>query len=161
MKLKKLAPAVSRHWLLLLAGSMWTAVGLMLLWRALGWLTAMELPVEIALGLFGLLLGFLAYRFGFIHTARRNISRLCRLPDRVCLFAFNSWKGYLIIALMVTLGITLRRSPIPRPYLALLYSTMGSALFWASLHFYDRFWRVLFLKQPCWQEQEGTDSSAT
>ncbi len=106
----------------------------------------------ITLGLLGVLLAFLSYRFSCIHTAYKNLERVCKLPDPTCVFAFNSGKGHAIIALMIVLGITLRRSPIPRPFLAVLYTTMGGALLLASLHFYARLWQTAYHKQPCPQE---------
>jgi len=158
MLLKRLNPSVSRNWLFLLAGGMWTAVGIMLLWRAVGWLMAMTPNWEISLGLAGLILGILAYRFGFIHTARKNIERLCSLPDSVCIFAFNSVKGYAIIAAMITLGITLRHSSLPRSYLAILYTTMGGALFLASLHFYRHLWQLTTAQEPCQSQEDASGS---
>jgi hypothetical protein len=64
--IRKLNPTVSRHWLLLLAGGMWSAVGIMLLWRASGWLLAMPPTLGITLGLLGVLFAFLSYRFSAI-----------------------------------------------------------------------------------------------
>ncbi|MEA3337543.1 MAG: hypothetical protein U9R25_16715, partial [Chloroflexota bacterium] len=154
--IRKLKPAVPRSWLFLVAGAMWTAVGLMLLWRALGWLQDLDLALEATLGLLGIGLAFLVYRFGFTHTAQTNIARLCRLPDSVCVFAFNSWKSYLIIVVMATLGIALRQSPLPRTYLAVIYTTIGGALFLASMHFYQRLWLVAYRKQPCLAEETAT-----
>lgn len=154
--MNKLNPIVAREWLFLLAGLMWTAVGIMLLWRAVGWLTAMEMAWMIGVGLLGLVLGILAYLFGFIHIVRKNIDRLCGLPERVGVFAFNSGKGYVTIIFMVGLGVTLRHSPLPREVLALLYATMGGALLLASLHFYARLWQVTRHGQPCLVDEPDT-----
>ena len=142
--LHNLKPVVARHWLLLLAGFMWTAVGLMLLGRAIGWLGMAQQTLApaisgatIAVGSCGLM---------FRRVAHKNISRIHGLPDRVSLFAFNSIRGYLIIVFMIALGITLRHSPLRRDILAILYTAMGGALLMASLHFYERFWAIK--KQP-------------
>jgi len=145
--MRRLSLSVSRHWLFALAGLMWTAVGVMLLWRAFGWLAAMERTWAFSLGFLGIVMGVTAYYFGFSNTVEKNIRRLCLLPEKVCIFAFNSWKGYLIIGVMVMLGITLRRSPLPRQYLAILYTTMGGSLFLASFHFYDRLWKMLHVEE--------------
>ena len=151
--MKWLNPIVAREWLFLLAGVMWTAVGIMLLWRAAGWLTAMEPEWMIGVGLAGLILGILAYWFGFIRMVRKNIARLCGLPERVGVFAFNSSKGYVTIVFMIGLGVALRHSPLPREALALLYATMGGALLLASLHFYASLWRVAHRGEPCPAEE--------
>ncbi len=147
--MSKIKPAVHKYWLILLAGVMWSAVGAMLIWRAEGWLSNMEQRLALTLGILGAIAGIVAYRFGMIRTAHKNLNRLCSLPERSCLFAFNSPKGYVLIIGMIALGITLRRSSIPRQYLAPIYTTMGGALLLSSLHFYERLWKIVFLKQPC------------
>lgn len=149
MTLNQLKPIVSRPWLFMLAGLMWTGVGLMLLWRAVGWLVADPHTMLIAATSTGIAL--FSYRFMFTHTARKNILRLSALPERVSLFAFNSRQGYAIIGLMIALGVTLRHSAIDRGILAVVYTAMGGALLLASLHFYVQFWRVQIQTHP------GTD----
>ncbi len=133
-------PHVHYHALFVLAGLMWTAVGLMLLWRASIWLSSME--GSLAMGLVGLSVVLMVafYAVMFRKTVQKNIARLASLPERVCLFAFNSRRGYALILFMIVLGITLRHSPIPRPYLAVVYTTMGGTLLLSSFHFYHRFW---------------------
>ena len=153
----KLKPAVSKHWLFVLAGSMWSIVGIMLCRLAYGWLAGLHRSWAVALGALGLVLAFVVYRVGFSKIARKNIARLCSIPEKVCLFAFQSWKGYLIIGLMVPLGITLRHSPLPRHYLAIVYTTIGGALLLSSFHYYKRFWRVVLLKQPCLEGENNIE----
>jgi hypothetical protein len=108
----------------------------------------------LSMGSMGLISALAAYRLGFSKIALKNISRLCILPDKTCIFAFQAWKSYLIIILMILLGITLRHSPIPRPYLAVIYTTIGGALFFSSFHFYSRIWRVKIRKKPCILSEE-------
>jgi len=85
-----------------------------------------------------------AYRFVFSAIALKNIGRLSHLPARACLFAFQAWKSYLIIVIMVALGAALRHSSIPRQYLAALYLTIGGALLLSSFHYHVRLWRLVF-----------------
>jgi hypothetical protein len=66
---------------------------------------------------------------GFSKLAQKNISRLMAFQDRKCLFSFITWKSYLIIIIMVTLGITLKHSAIPKQYLSILYNGLGIGLF--------------------------------
>ena len=148
----RLKPTVSRHWLFALAGLMWSAVGLMLLWRAGNWLTAMTPLWAVGITLAGAALALATYYFMFTKTVARNIGRLYTLPDKVCLFAFNSPKGYLIIFFMIALGITLRHSPLHRGILAVVYVAMGGALFLASLHFYRHISPRQLQVQPCEEE---------
>ena len=75
-------------------------------------------------------------RFGFSRLADRNISRINRYPGRVCLFAFQEWTSYVIVVVMVSLGIMMRRSPFPKPYLGSMYTGIGGALFLASWHYH-------------------------
>ena len=149
MTLEKLKPVVSKYWLMALAGLMWSVVGIMLCRVAFIWLKAVLAHRALFLGSLGLISALLAYRFGFSKIALKNIFRLCLLPDKTCIFAFQAWKSYLIIIFMVILGITLRHSPIPRPYLAVIYATIGGALFFSSFHFYWRIWCVKIRKEPC------------
>jgi len=136
MLLERLKPAVPRKWLLFLAGLMWSGVGVMLCCLAGGWLSAVPAAVSLPLGLAGAVLAVAVYRFGFSKIARKNIDRISRSPDMACLFSFQAWKSYLIIAVMVTLGLLLRHSSLPKHYLAVVYVTIGGALFLSSLHYY-------------------------
>jgi drug/metabolite transporter (DMT)-like permease len=151
--MEKLKPAVSKHWLFIIAGIMWSAVGLMLIWRAVGWYSAIEGDWAIVMVLLGVALALAVYYFMFSKIARKNLKRLCQHPDKVCLFAFQSWQGYLIIVFMVSLGIGLRNSPFPKPWLAVIYTGIGGGLFIASLHFYERIRQMVYLQQPCLQEE--------
>jgi hypothetical protein len=127
MNWRALNPAVPRSWLIALSGLIWCAVGAMLWARAAGWLwdlrAEMLLPIALGLGL-----GLLAHLALFARIARKNIARLLAYPPRACLFAFQAWRGYLIIVFMVGLGLFLRRSPVPVHWLAVAYGTIGTAL---------------------------------
>ena len=147
--LKKLNPAVSKYWLIALAGLMWSMVGIMLCRLAYIWLAAVNWGLGLPLGLMGIISALAVYGFGFSNIALKNIHRLCLLSDKCCIFAFQAWKSYLIIIFMIILGMLLRNSPIPRHLLAVIYAAIGGALFFSSFHFYRCIWRVKILKQPC------------
>jgi hypothetical protein len=154
INLEKLKPAVSKYWLMALAGLMWSVVGIMLCRMAYIYLGTVSKSQALSMGSMGLISALAAFRLGFSKIALKNISRLCILPDKTCIFAFQAWKSYLIIILMILLGITLRHSPIPRPYLAVIYATIGGALFFSSFHFYWRIWQVKIRKKPCILSEE-------
>jgi len=59
------------------------------------------------------------------------------------LISFISWKSYLIIIIMVTLGVLLRHSEIPKHYLAILYTGIGLALILSSVRYMRVFFREL------------------
>jgi len=148
MFFKKIKPAASRYWLIALAGLMWSTVGITLCSMAYCWLKEVDWLTAFPFGLFGIILSLAAYCFGFSGIARKNINRICLLPEKGCIFAFQAWKSYLIIAFMITLGIILRHSPIPKHYLAIIYTTIGGALLLSSLHYYRRLWQLIILKKP-------------
>lgn len=110
---------------------------------AYGWFMATpSLPV-LVLAVLGLVLAVTMSIFVFSGMAHKNILRIRAYQEKVCVFAFQAWKSYLIIIFMVALGITLRSSPLPKPYLAVIYTTIGGALFLASINYYVSFYREL------------------
>jgi hypothetical protein len=140
---RKFNPAVKPFWLYLLAGLMWSAVGLMLCSMAYRWLTGLQAHwLALVVGLLGVVFAIAAYRFGFSHLAIKNIQRLETFLERTCVFAFITWKSYLLIVGMMSLGLALRSSLLPREYLALVYTTIGGALFLSSFHYYGSLLRM-------------------
>ncbi len=134
----KLRPAVPKILLVLIAGMLWSAVGIMLGAFAYSWLSPLTLAEALPPALAGIAIGVVVYSIGFYKLANKNIIRILGYDDKVCLFAFQAWKSYLIIALMVSMGIFLRHS-VPdeyKRYLAILYLAMGGALLLSSLHYY-------------------------
>jgi hypothetical protein len=142
MGFSKLRPAVPRNWLIATAGVMWSAVGVILCLMAYHWLATVVIKRPILFGLAGFLLALVVYYFGFSRIARKNIDRLFQYPDKVCFFAFQAWRSYLIIAIMAALGAFLRHSSISRQYLAVVYLTIGGALVLSSLHYYVRLFKI-------------------
>jgi hypothetical protein len=136
--LRKFKPGVRKNWLQLTAGLVWLGVGLMLIRIASRWLKPVDLSTGLLLGSAGLLLAAGVYFFGFSKLARKNINRICALrSEKACLFAFQSWTSYPLVAFMISLGIYMRvYSPFPKPLLAILYLGIGGGLFFASLHYF-------------------------
>lgn len=141
-------PLVARHWLFLLTGVLWSLAGSILCLRAYGWLLAYQRTLALTAGSGGALAAVVSYIFGFSRIARKNIRRIEALPARASIFAFTAARGYLIIAAMISAGILLRQSAIPRDYLAVAYIVMGGALLLASLSFYRRFLKAAFSPEP-------------
>lgn len=139
-KISKLT--VAKVWLFILAGVMWSGVGLMLCSLALRWLEAVHSYIALWVGLSGLAASLIVYRFGFLHIAEKNINRLHTFLEQASPFAFMSAKSYLLVAFMMALGMTLRASSIPKLYLAVPYTTIGAALFFSSLHYYPHVWAL-------------------
>ena len=142
-------PAVSKYWLIAFAGFMWSGVGMMLCRLAYIWLADVQWQWALSLGSIGCFSALVVHRYGFSEIAEKNINRLCQLSDKCCIFAFQAWRSYLIIAIMICIGVVLRRSPLPRHFIAIIYTTIGGALFLSSFHYYRRIWMVKILKLPC------------
>jgi hypothetical protein len=134
--LDNFVPQVNRRWLFLEAALLWGAAGLMLCTRAVGWLAPQAWVRALPLGGAGVTSGVLLYRFKFSYFAQKNIKRIQRLDQRESILAFQSRTMYIMIALMMGLGIALRHSAIPKPYLAVVYAGIGLGLLLASLNYY-------------------------
>ncbi len=143
MTLKSLKPAVSKAWLIVMAGLMWSVVGLMLCRLAYHWLVIIHWRWIVPQELLGIVLALAAYKFCFSRIAQKNIERLSAITEKTCIFAFQRWKSYFVVALMILIGITIRNSPVPRSYLAIVYTTIGGALFLASLKYYGCLWQIV------------------
>ncbi|HEX7620946.1 MAG TPA: hypothetical protein VF359_07080 [Anaerolineales bacterium] len=140
----KWIPATKKIWLHLTAGILWSGVGIMLVVFAVNWLGLVHSWLVLLLVLAGLLLATGIYFFGFSKLATSNVQRIINIPkERVCLFAFQKWTSYPLVLVMVAMGIYLRRySPIPKPYLAILYIGLGASLFVSSLQYYIQVFRT-------------------
>lgn len=121
-------PAARVRTQLFAAAALWTVVGCGLAAAGLFWCFETTIPGSIiwAVGgiAAGLLKGFLIIR----KFAERNTARLIARGDGRCLGGFLSAKTWLLVALMMTSGILLRRSAVPRPVLGVIYTAVGTAL---------------------------------
>ncbi|MFZ0241245.1 MAG: hypothetical protein WAL90_06300 [Desulfobacterales bacterium] len=147
MDLSNLKPAVPKYVLMAMAGLLWTTVGLGLCRLGYRWITPLPGARSLAIALAGALLALVAHRASFSAIAAKNIERLCRLPTKGCLFAFQAWKSYLIIVLMMAMGLALRHSQVPKTWLALVYFAIGGALILGSFRYYAYLWRILAARQ--------------
>jgi nucleoside recognition membrane protein YjiH len=135
-------PAVPRHYLYAIAGFLWTFAGGLLCVRGTLWLGELRFPAIASIEGASLILAATGYIFLFSGIVRKNVMRIGGLPDRACVFAFTAWRGYIMIAVMMTAGISLRSSSIPLYYLSLPYTAMGGILLTGSVAFYREFLRV-------------------
>ena len=137
-----LKPAVPKHWLIAIAGLVWAAAGIMLGRLAWTWLQAMPVMQAAGLAAAGCVLAFVFHRVLLFRLARRNMARIDNYADRGCVFAFQAWRSYLVILLMIALGSFLRHTALPREILSLLYTAMGGALLLSSFGYF-RFYRQI------------------
>jgi len=136
-------PAVPKYILLILSGLLWAFAGFMLLNFAYSWLTDKNTSLPFIFATSGLVLGLLIHFFGFSRVVSKNLKRIAQMPEKPCIFGFMSWKSYFLIIFMMSLGITLRLSPIPKPYLSIIYTGIGSALIFSG----SRYFALLFSKK--------------
>ena len=138
-KRDRFKPAVPKRALLFLAGFVWFCVGTMLLAFAYSWLSDVNRTLAFVLSGLGVILALLVHHFGFLKIADKNIERIQPKVGKQCAFSFITWKSYLIIIVMVTMGTCLRHSAIPKRYLAILYTGIGLALILSSLRYIRMF----------------------
>ena len=138
-KIAKIKPAVNKRVLLFLAGFMWLGVGTMLLFLSFSWLNAFRARGSFLFGGIGVIVALVVHHFGFLKIVDKNLGRILPMEGTKCVFSFITWKSYIIVAVMVAMGALLRHSPIPKPYLSILYIGIGMALLLSSV----RYLRVL------------------
>ena len=132
-------PAVDKSILIFLSGILWVAVASMLLAFAVGWLRVGPMAQTSVLATTGIIAALIIHHFGFLRVVDKNLGRIVPGDEKRCIFAFQSWRSYLIIVSMMGMGFVLRNSSLPKPYLAVLYIAIGSALILSSVR-YLRVW---------------------
>lgn len=130
-------PGTSRRNLLFIAAFVWTFAGVMLLTKGVVMMGLQTdfLLVRIIASIIG---GSLFYAILFSKISNKHILRIIRLEnDRPCVFSFFNFRSYIMMAVMIAMGVFLRKSGIVSPfYLSVLYVTMGIPLFVSALRFY-------------------------
>jgi len=133
---ERFKPSVNKNFLLFLAGFMWIGVGVLLLSYAYRWLNAFGKQPSVPFLLAGLVCSLIIHHFGFLKIVDKNLGRISKMEGKRCAFSFMTWKSYLIVAVMVTMGILLRHSAIPKQYLSVLYIGIGFALILSSVRYF-------------------------
>ena len=140
----KYDPAVDKKFLIALSGTIWSIVGIALCNLAASWLSEAASDNTSILGISGILLAMLIHHFGFLRIVDKNIERILSKSGKVCIFAFQPWKRYLLILIMVAMGMFLRHSSLPKHYLAVIYIGFGGAMLLSSLRYHRNFFRLMF-----------------
>jgi hypothetical protein len=146
MDIRKFNLRVDKSILVLMAGMMWCGVGIMLIRYAISWLSLCSSREQIFYYSAGFLAAMPIHHFGFINIADKNINRILALREKTSPVAFMTWKSYLIVLVMVSMGIALRHSPLPKKYLSILYNGIGLALFLSGIRYFRFFFRLIFEK---------------
>lgn len=111
------------------------------------WLQLLSPLGEVIVGLLSVVFAAVGYLYGFSNVVQKNIDRIRQMPERAAIFAFTHVRGFVMIALMITIGITLRNSTIPKYYLILHYDVMGGVLLIGGIRFYRQFFSVAWQKK--------------
>jgi len=126
-----LKPGVSRSVHLFAAPFLWTSIGLMLMVRGFGWIGPGPARWLVLLAL---VLGTLKSLFVLDRAARKCLQRIKDMDDNTCIGAVYSWKTWLLVALMMAFGITMRTLTEPGMVIGTLYVAIGWALLFSSRH---------------------------
>lgn len=137
MKFNIRKPAAKRSTLIVTAGIVWIMAGVMLISRAVIWLSEIETNVYLIVGL-ALIIGYLKNRFMFSKIINKNLERIKSLAphkEKICIFAFQAIQSYIMVLGMISLGHILRLTPIPRDILSVVYLAIGTALFLSGVKY--------------------------
>lgn len=144
MKISDFNPAVDKKILVFLAGFMWCGIGILLISFAISWLSHYQ--HTLIFYFVGFFLALPIHFFGFQNIADKNLKRLLPLTSKRCVFSFMTWRSYIIVLIMVSMGSALRHSAIPKNYLSILYNGIGFALFLSGSKYFRFFFRLLQVK---------------
>ena len=134
---QKYKPSVSKHNLLFIAGLARTTAGGILAGRGLSYLVVHGHYLVWRLA-GGLVFGMIFYVLLFAKISRKHIKRIHGLNiPYPCAFSFFNLRGYLMMAIMISGGIMLRRfDVINKEWLYNFYVTMGVPLLVSASRFF-------------------------
>ena len=108
--LEKIKPGVKKRTLLLIAGCAWSIAGGILISRSLSHLISVNHHLAMEIGT-GIVFGSLFYLLLFARISKKHINRINLIEiDNPCFFSFFNFRSYLLMAIMISGGITLRLS---------------------------------------------------
>lgn len=133
-----LKPRLPKRYLLFIAALVWTFAGGMLLFKGISLYVSDSRYLLLRI-LISIVCGSLFYLLMFSKISTKHTKRIMNLKiEKPCMFSFFNFKAYIMMAIMISGGILLRRSGIVPPfYLSLIYTTMGIPLFLSSIRFYN------------------------
>jgi hypothetical protein len=127
--LKRFTPGVDKRIHLLLSAVLWTTVGVWLMARGVQWLHSVG---ALWMLIPALLLGSGKSLLILDRAARKGIDRILRFSGATCLGAVYSYRTWLLVVAMMTGGMLLRQSAIPKSVLGTMYVAIGWALVLSS-----------------------------
>ena len=127
--LHRYKPGIRVRTHLFLAALIWSVVGFFLLYNGL---VLVSLRDHYWFAILGLTLGTAKTFFILDRVARKNIKRIEKFKNKVCIGSVYSWKTWLLVAAMIVLGRFLRTTVLPGEIIGLIYIAVGWALMLAS-----------------------------
>lgn len=113
--LEKIKPGVQKRTLLMIAGCAWSIAGGILISRSLIHLIGVNHLLAMELGI-GIVFGSFFYLLLFARISKKHITRINMIEiDNPCFFSFFNFRSYLLMAIMISGGITLRLSGLVNP----------------------------------------------
>jgi hypothetical protein len=125
---ERFKPAARARTHLLAAALLWTIVGLGLAAAGIAWSFGSAFPWSLLLAVAGVAAGVVKGLLVIRKMADWNTARIIARGDGHCLGGFLAPKTWLLIIIMMSSGILLRRSGVPRPILGVLYTAVGTGL---------------------------------
>lgn len=133
-------PGIPKRYLLFVAAFMWTFAGGMLFFR--GFAMLFHFPRLLLFKIIVCIIaGLIFYFLLFSKISRKHTQRILKMEiEKPCFFSFFNIRSYIIMAVMIGMGITLRiMGIVPLEYLSILYVTMGVPLTLSAFRFYSNF----------------------
>ncbi|WP_166505853.1 hypothetical protein [Romboutsia hominis] len=136
LNMENLTPRCYKKNLLLIAGIVWILAGGMVLKLGLDVFLSLRSKVIISI-IVSIVIFYIFFNFIFKKLVNKHRDRIAdKDKEKLCIFSFFDTKSYIIMAVMMTLGITIRESSFVKPiYWSPVYIGIGSALFLAGILF--------------------------
>ncbi len=135
--IRKFKPGVARKVHVFSAALLWTIIGGLLLYRGAGYLIQAKAVWLVPVGI---LAGTIKSYWILDRAACRGLKRIRAFSDNTCIGAVYSWKTWVIVLVMMTSGVVLRKSSLPFSTIGTLCIAIGWALVFSSRHGW-REWR--------------------
>jgi hypothetical protein len=144
----KLKPGAPKQVLILVAASLWGFASYRILKMALIKIdhNAAHLWLNYSIGI----AGFIPfYWFVFRKVGKRYVLRIINLKqEKPCIFAFFDIRGYILMTLMISMGITISRLHLlPDLYLGTFFISLGLSLLAAAVYYLYAGYRFYFSKK--------------
>ena len=135
--IEKFKPSVNKRTLLLIAGCAWSIAGGILISRALVQLIIINHHLLIDV-ITGMILGMAFYILMFARISKKHITRITLIRiENPCFFSFFNFRSYILMTIMITSGITVRKLGIVnKEVLYTFLLTMGIPLLISAYRFF-------------------------